>query len=73
MSRLGKKPIIISQGVEIKLDGEKLHVKGPKGELKRTLPDGVLISQVENSIVVSPVNEKRKARELHEVDIKEFA
>jgi len=37
MSRIGKKPITIPTGVEIKQDGNKFTVKGPKGQLKRKL------------------------------------
>jgi large subunit ribosomal protein L6 len=40
-------------------------VKGPKGELKRTLPIGVSVNQVENSIVVAPTSTKRSSRERH--------
>ena len=35
MSRIGKKPITIPNGVEIKIEGDKISVKGPKGELSR--------------------------------------
>ena len=37
MSRIGKKPITIPAGVEIKQDGNKFTVKGPKGQLEREL------------------------------------
>lgn len=53
MSRIGKSPIPIPEKVNITLDGLAVTVKGPKGELKRTLPDGVTISQVDNTIVVA--------------------
>ena len=65
MSRIGKSPISIPEKVAIKLDGLSVTVKGPKGELSRTLPEGVSISQVENTIVVSPSSQKRKSRERH--------
>ena len=40
MSRVGRKPITVPKGVNITLGGEAVAVKGPKGELKRSLPGG---------------------------------
>tara|TARA_Y100001968_G_scaffold324920_1_gene365258 strand:+ start:1877 stop:2422 length:546 start_codon:yes stop_codon:yes gene_type:complete len=65
MSRIGKKPITVPDKVDVTLKGLSLIIKGPKGELQRILPDGVSVSQVENTIVVEPKNDKRKSRELH--------
>jgi len=65
MSRIGKQPISVPEKVSVSLDGLSVTVKGPKGELNRTLPEGVTISQVDKSIVVSPVSDKRKSRERH--------
>ena len=65
MSRIGKKPISVPDKVDVKVEGLSLTVKGPKGELRRTLPTGVTISYKENSILISPINEKRKSRERH--------
>ena len=65
MSRIGKNPIPLPDKVDVTLDGLSVTVKGPKGELSRTLPDGITIAQVENTIVVSPVDEKRRSRERH--------
>ena len=65
MSRIGKQPIPVPEKVSVILNGLSVTVKGPKGELNRTLPEGVTISQVDNSIVVSPVSDKRKSRERH--------
>ena len=47
MSRIGKKTIKIPDGVEVKVDGQTVKVKGPKGELERTLP-GILDIKVES-------------------------
>ena len=52
MSRTGKKPISLPEKVDVKLDGLSITVKGPKGELQRTLPNGVSLSKNENTIVV---------------------
>jgi len=65
MSRIGKSPIPIPDKVSVSLDGLAVTVKGPKGELKRTLPEGVTITQVENTLVVAPSSDKRKSRERH--------
>ena len=65
MSRIGKTPISLPEKVAVTLDGLSVTVKGPKGELRRTLPKGVSISQVENKIIVSPDSDKRLCRERH--------
>ena len=65
MSRIGKKPISLPEKVDVQVEGLSLTVKGPKGQLKRTLPDGVILSKNDNSIILEPLNEKRKSRELH--------
>ncbi len=65
MSRIGKKPIPIPEKVDVKLDGLSVTVKGPKGELKRLLPEGVSLTQSEGVIIVSADNDKRKSRERH--------
>jgi len=65
MSRTGKKPISLPEKVDVNFEGLSIIVKGPKGELKRTLPDGVSLSKDDKSIVVKPVNEKRRSREMH--------
>jgi len=65
MSRIGKAPIPIPEKVTVSLNGLAVTVKGPKGELKRTLPEGVSIGQVENTIVLAPTSSKRTSRERH--------
>ncbi len=53
MSRIGKNPIEIPQGVEVKIDGSTVTVKGPKGTLTETFLDVVTIKQEGNQIVVT--------------------
>ncbi|MEI6031136.1 MAG: 50S ribosomal protein L6 [Synechococcaceae cyanobacterium ELA739] len=65
MSRIGKAPIPIPEKVSVSLSGLDVTVKGPKGELSRTLPDGVTISQEGNTLVVAPASENRRSRERH--------
>jgi len=57
MSRTGKKPISLPEKVDVKLEGLSITVKGPKGELQRTLPDGVSLSKDDKTIVVKPTIE----------------
>ncbi|MFA4890614.1 MAG: 50S ribosomal protein L6 [Candidatus Paceibacterota bacterium] len=61
MSRLGKKPIIIPSGVEVKINGDILIVKGPKGELSRILKNDIEISLVGNEITLKP---KRNSKDV---------
>ena len=65
MSRIGKAPIAVPDKVSVSLDGLAVTVKGPKGELSRTLPDGVSIAQEGNTLVVSPSSSHRRSRERH--------
>ena len=65
MSRIGKAPIPLPDKVSVSLNGMAVTVKGPKGELSRTLPEGVQISQDGNTLVVSPSSENRRSRERH--------
>ena len=65
MSRIGKAPIPLPDMVSVSLNGLAVTVKGPKGELSRTLPEGVQISQDGNTLVVSPSSETRRSRERH--------
>lgn len=58
MSRIGKKPIVIPQGVEVTIDGSNVTVKGPKGTLTQEFLPAVSIIKEENNIVVTVENEK---------------
>lgn len=59
MSRIGKKPIAIPQGVEVNIDGNKVTVKGPKGTLTQEFLDSVSIAKEENNIVVTLVDSSK--------------
>lgn len=56
MSRIGKSPIIVPQGVEVKFDGNKATVKGPKGTLTQEFLDVVKFTMEENKILVTIEN-----------------
>jgi large subunit ribosomal protein L6 len=63
MSRIGKLPVPVPAGVEVDLDGLTVHVKGPKGELTRTMPEGVTLSRDEDgAVVVAPTGDSRDER-----------
>jgi large subunit ribosomal protein L6 len=64
MSRVGKKPIPVPDKVEVKIDGSTVRVKGPKGELERTLHPAVTAELSDGQVVVRPVDESRQSREL---------
>jgi large subunit ribosomal protein L6 len=53
MSRIGKQPITIPQGVEVKVSKTGIEAKGPKGTRTETLMDGVLLKQEEQSLILS--------------------
>jgi large subunit ribosomal protein L6 len=65
MSRIGKAPIPVPDKVSVSLSGLDVTVKGPKGELSRTLPEGVSISQDGNTLVVTAAEGSRRSRERH--------
>ena len=51
MSRIGKSPVQIPEKVSVNINGLTITVKGPKGELKRIMPEGVTFNQKENQII----------------------
>ena len=59
MSRIGKKPVQIPAGVTINLVADHIGVKGPKGELSRSIPATVLVSMDADTVVVLPVDSVR--------------
>jgi large subunit ribosomal protein L6 len=65
MSRIGKRPIVIPAKVAVTIEDQKVVVKGPKGELSRVLPSGVVIAQEGDTLVVTRANESRMARQRH--------
>ena len=65
MSRIGKLPIALAEGVKVDIDGDTVMVKGPKGELSRVLPSSMVIELGEKSITVSRPDDSRTSRSLH--------
>jgi len=65
MSRIGKLPIPVPNGVTVTINGANVAVKGPKGELKRTISPHISIKQDEGKLVVAPASNDRNAASLH--------
>ena len=65
MSRIGKKPITIPAGVEVKINGNEVTVKGPKGELKNTFNADMAIAMEGNEIIVTRPTDNKEHRSLH--------
>ena len=65
MSRIGKQPIPVPSGVDVKIDGSTVTVKGPKGELTQTFSDVVAIELHDGELLVTRPDDSRTARSLH--------
>lgn len=62
MSRIGKKPILIPENVEVKIEGQKVIVKGPKGELSKEIRPEIKVEIKEGKILVSPQRETKQTK-----------
>jgi large subunit ribosomal protein L6 len=65
MSRIGRQPISIPEKVEVSIDGRRVTVKGPKGEVSNTLPETVSVAVEDGHIVVARSGEETRDRALH--------
>ena len=65
MSRIGKLPIEIPQGVEVKIEGQTVSAKGPLGTETVTIRPEIKIEQKDNSVVLTRESDDRKSRSLH--------
>ena len=65
MSRIGNKPIEVPQGVEVKIDGNHITVKGPKGTLEKDLHKNMEVVLEGNTITVKRPNDEPFNRSLH--------
>jgi large subunit ribosomal protein L6 len=64
MSRIGKKPIIIPDGVNVTIEEEKVTVKGPKGELFLDIPSDIKVENTEEGVTVSEKKETKTSKAL---------
>ena len=65
MSRIGKMPVTIPAGVEVKVDGQTVTVKGPKGTLNRTLHPEMKVEMNDGVITVTRPSDDKEHRSLH--------
>jgi len=65
MSRIGRRPIPIPKGVEVKIDGNLVTVKGPKGELRQEIHPDIGVKVEDNIIRVFVKNQTKKSKALH--------
>jgi large subunit ribosomal protein L6 len=65
MSRIGRSPIPVPKGVDVTIDGNHVTVKGPKGQLERSLPGEITIHQDGDVLVVERPDDERQNRALH--------
>ena len=65
MSRIGRAPIAVPAGVDVKIDGQTVTVKGPKGTLTRTVNDTISVTLDNGVISVTRPNDEKENRSLH--------
>ena len=65
MSRIGRMPIVVPAGVEVKINGSDIEVKGPKGTLTRTVHSDMALSMEGNEIHVTRPSDDKEHRSLH--------
>ena len=65
MSRIGKLPIPVPAGVEVKIDGSTVEVKGPKGSLSLNVASPITVALEDGNIVVTRPDDERNSRSLH--------
>lgn len=65
MSRIGRMPVIVPQGVDVKIKGSFVQVKGPKGELEHTFPKDMKISLDDDVVTVDRPSDEGTHRALH--------
>ena len=65
MSRIGNKPITVPEGVDVKIEGQNITVKGPKGTLSKEIHKNMKVSLDGNVIKVERPNDEKENRSLH--------
>jgi large subunit ribosomal protein L6 len=65
MSRIGRLPIPVPAGVEVKIDGNNVAVKGPKGQLSLVVSSPIKVALEDNSVLVTRPDDERLSRSLH--------
>ncbi|MEF2074465.1 50S ribosomal protein L6 [Consotaella aegiceratis] len=62
MSRIGKKPVVVPDGVSVSVEGQTVKAKGPKGELSFVVNEEVLVKMEEGGVKVDPRDQSKEAR-----------
>ena len=65
MSRIGRLPVTVPKGVDVKIDGRTVRLKGPKGELAWTHHENVSVTRDDGTLVVARKNDEKATRALH--------
>jgi large subunit ribosomal protein L6 len=65
VSRIGRMPVLIPPGVDVKIEGSNVRVKGPKGELQHTFPPNVKFAVEDGAIIVNRRSDERTDRAMH--------
>ena len=65
MSRIGKHPVVLPKGVTAKVEGNTVQVKGPKGELERTLHADMKLTLADNQLVIERPSDEANHKALH--------
>ena len=65
MSRIGRQPIAVPAGVDVKIDGSTVTVKGPKGTLTRTVHNNMKVEMADGAIVVTRPDDSNLNKSLH--------
>src|SRR5688572_19534319 len=65
MSRIGRLPVPVPSGVDIKIDGQAVTVKGPKGELQHTISEPIQVKLEDGQLEVGRPNDVNTVRALH--------
>lgn len=65
MSRIGQAPIPLPEGVEVRIEGSRVTVTGPRGTLARDLPDGISVEHADGELRVRRAGDERDLRALH--------
>ena len=65
MSRIGRMPVVIPKGVDVKADERTVRVKGPKGELASAIPQGLTVSIADGQVLIARGSDEPQARAVH--------
>ena len=65
MSRIGKQPIVVPQGVKVQIDDHTVRAEGPKGRLSQPVPGGLTVKLEDNRLVITREGDDRTVRAIH--------